>query len=453
MLDITTIPLRDRRALRSAAQWAATQAPRSHDDGVRPPDPDSGPQLARRLSLADAVVLGLGSMLGAGVFAAFAPAAAAAGAGLLIALALAGIVAYCNAISSAQLAARYPEFGGTYRYGRHRLGPVWGFLAGWGFVIGKTASCAVMAITFGAYTWPAHPTPPAVAAVLVLTVVNYFGITKTARLTRVLVALTVAALTAVVMAALAGGQADPANLSGWTSSGLTGITQAAALLFFAFAGYARIATLGEEVREPARTIPLAIPIALGIVVVIYAVIGTAVLVAVGPTELATSTAPLAAAAESGTLSWLTPAVRTGGAIASAGALLPLMAGIGRTTLAMARDRELPHVLAAIHPRYRVPHRAEILLGLTITTIVVTADLRNAIGFSSFAILTYYAIANAAAFTLPGRQRRWLRPLAVVGATGCALLAFTLPPATVLTGAAVLALGLAGRVACGVESRR
>src|SRR5918997_3706283 len=181
------------------------------------PDRGSGPQLARRLSLADAVVLGLGSMLGAGVFAAFAPAAAAAGAGLLIALALAGIVAYCNAISSAQLAARYPESGGTYRYGRHRLGPVWGFLAGWGFVIGKTASCAVMAITFGAYTWPAHPTPPAVAAVLVLTVVNYFGITKTARLTRVLVALTVAALTAVVVAALAGGETDPANLSGWTS--------------------------------------------------------------------------------------------------------------------------------------------------------------------------------------------------------------------------------------------
>ncbi|MDQ4092455.1 MAG: APC family permease [Actinomycetota bacterium] len=392
-------------------------------------------------------------MLGAGVFAAFAPAAAAAGAGLLIALLVAAVVAYCNATCSAQLAARYPESGGTYRYGRYELGPVWGFLAGWGFVIAKTASCAAMAMTFGAYTWPAHPTPPAVAAVLVLTLVNYFGATKTAQLTRVLVAFTVGALTAVVVAALGGGQADPANLSGWSSSGLTGITQAAALLFFAFAGYARIATLGEEVREPARTIPLAIPIALGIVVAIYVAIGAAALAAVGPTELATSTAPLAAAAQSGTLSWLTPAVRIGGAIASAGALLSLMAGIGRTTLAMARDRELPHVLAAIHHRYRVPHRAEILLGLAVTVIVATTDLRNAIGFSSFAILTYYAIANAAAFALPGRQRRWLRPLAVVGATGCAVLAFTLPPATVVTGAAVLALGLAGRMVRGVESRR
>ncbi len=409
------------------------------------PHPDARPQLARRLGLADAVVLGLGSMLGAGVFASFAP-AAAAGAGLLIGLAIAAIVAYCNAIASAQLAARYPESGGTYRYGRHRLGPAWGFLAGWGFVIGKTASCAAMALTFGAYAWPSNPTPPAVAVVVVLTVVNYLGITKTARLSRVLVALTLLVLAAVVVAALGGGQAEPANLTGWTSGGVTGVTQAAALLFFAFAGYARIATLGEEVREPARTIPLAIPLALSIVVVIYAVVGTAVLAAVGPTVLAESAAPLAAATHAGTLSWLTPVVRIGGAIASAGVLLSLLAGVGRTVLAMARDHELPHALAAVHRRFRVPHRAEILLGVTITAIVLTADLRNAIGFSSFAILIYYGIANAASFTLPGRQRRWRRPLAVVGVTGCAVLALTLPLATVLAGTAVLVLGLLGRAA-------
>jgi APA family basic amino acid/polyamine antiporter len=391
-------------------------------------------------------VLGLGSMLGAGVFASFAPAAAAAGAGLLIALAIAAIVAYCNGIASAQLAARHPESGGTYRYGRHRLGLAWGFLAGWGFVIGKTASCAAMAMTFGAYTWPPHPTPPAIAVVVVLTAVNYLGIAKTARLTRVLVALTLLALAAVVAAALGGGHADPANLTGWTSGGLTGITQAAALLFFAFAGYARIATLGEEVREPARTIPLAIPVALGIVVAVYALVGAAVLAAVGATALAASSAPLAAATQSGTLSWLTPVVRIGGAVASAGVLLSLLAGIGRTVLAMARDHELPHGLAAIHPRHQVPHRAEILLGLTITVIVLLADLHGAIGFSSFVILTYYAITNAAAFTLPGPARRWRRPLAVLGAVGCALLALTLPLATVLTGAAALACGLLLRAA-------
>ncbi len=402
------------------------------------------PSLARRLGLADAVALGLGSMLGAGVFASFAPAAAAAGAGLLGALGIAAIVAYCNAIASAQLAARYPESGGTYRYGRQRLGPAWGFLAGWGFVIGKTASCAAMAITFGAYTWPAHPTAPAIAVVVVLTGVNCFGIAKTARLTRALVALTLLALTAVVVAALGGGHADLTNLTGWSGGGLAGIAQAAALLFFTFAGYARVATLGEEVREPARTIPLAIPLALGIVVAVYAVVGAAALAAIGPTALAHSAAPLVAVVQSGTLNWLTPVVRIGGAIACAGVLLSLLVGVGRTVLAMARDHELPHVLAAVHRRHQVPRRAEILLGAAITIIVAIADVRHAIGMSSFAILTYYAIANAAAFTLPGAGRWWRRPLAVLGATGCATLAVTLPLATVVTGAAVLAIGLAGR---------
>ncbi len=414
------------------------------------PPPRAGPRLARRLGLGDAVVLGLGSMLGAGVFAAFGPAAAAAGAGLMIALGVAAVIAYCNAVASAQLAVRYPESGGTYLYGRRRLGPGWGFLAGWGFVVGKTASCVAMALTFGAYTWPAHPTAPAVAVVVVLTAVNYLGITKTARLTRVLVTLTLLALAAVVAATLGGGHADPANLTGWTQAGVLGIGQGAALLFFAFAGYARIATLGEEVRDPARTIPRAIPLALGIVVAVYALVGASALVAVGPAGLAAAPAPLAAATQAGTLSWLTPAVRIGGAVAAAGVLLSLMAGVGRTTLAMARDHELPHLLAAVHPRYRVPHRAEILLGALVVALVLVADLRGALGFSSFAVLTYYVITNAAAFTLPGPQRRWLRPLTILGATGCALLALTLPTSTALTGTAVLGLGLLGRT---VRTRR
>lgn len=406
----------------------------------------AGAPLARRLGLGDAVVLGLGSMLGAGVFASFGPAAAVAGAGLLIALGIAAVVAFCNGMSTAQLAARYPESGGTYLYGRRQLGPAWGFAAGWLFVVGKTASCAAMALTFGAYTWPAHPTLPAVAAVAVLTVVNYFGITRTARLTRILVTLTLIALAAVVVAALGGGHADPANLTGWTSGGLTGITQAAALLFFAFAGYARIATLGEEVREPARTIPLAIPVALGLVVAIYALVGTAALASVGPQMLAASAAPLATVTRSGALSWLTPVVRAGGALAAAGALLSLLAGVGRTVLAMARDHELPNRLAAVHPRYQVPHRAEILLGLTIIAIVGSTDLRGAIGLSSFAVLFYYAIANAASFTLSGPGRGWRRPLGVLGAAGCAVLALTLPPVTVLIGIAVLVFGLLARAA-------
>ncbi|PRY00998.1 APC family permease [Allonocardiopsis opalescens] len=412
-----------------------------------------GPGLARRLGAGDAVLVGLGAMLGAGVFSAFGPAAAAAGSGLLAALVLAALVAYCNASSSAALAVRYPESGGAYRYGRERLGRVWGFLAGWAFVAGKTASCAAMALTLGGYAWPEQRVPVAVAAVAVLTLVNYLGITKTALATRVLVAVTLLALAAVVAACLGGGTASAANLTGWTSGGLLGIGQAAALLFFAFAGYARLATLGEEVREPERTIPRAIPVALGLVVAVYAAVACAALLAVGPEALAASAAPLATAVGAGELAWLAPAVRVGGAVASAGVLLSLMAGIGRTSLAMARDGELPTALAAVHPRYRVPHRAELLLGVLVAALAAAGDLVFAIGFSSFTVLTYYAVANAAAFTLPGPGRVRRRAVAVLGGAGCAALAVVLPPSTVLTGMAALLLGLAVRGAVGAVRRR
>lgn len=215
----------------------------------------------------DAVVVGLGSMIGAGVFAAPAPAARAAGSALLVGLALAAAVAYCNATSSARLAARYPVSGGTYVYGRERLGAFWGYLAGWCFVVGKTASCAAMALTVGAYVWPGQARTVAIAAVVTLTAVNYAGMRKTAWLTRVLVALVLAVLAAIVSTSLASGAVDASRLDVGADASWSGVLQAGGLLFFAFAGYARIATLGDEVRDPARTIPRAIPVALAITLV------------------------------------------------------------------------------------------------------------------------------------------------------------------------------------------
>ncbi len=409
-----------------------------------------GAGLSRRLGMSDAVVLGLGSMLGAGVFAAFGPAAAVAGSGLLLALVVAAVVAYANAMSSAQLAVRYPESGGAYVYGRRRLGDAWGFLAGWGFVVGKTASCAAMALTLGAYAWPEYARPVAAVAVVGFTAVNYLGVSKTARLTRVLVAVTLGALAVVVIGALTRPDAGVDRLLGaGLPAGVPGVLQAAGLLFFAFAGYARIATLGEEVRDPSRTIPRAIPIALGVVVLVYGIVGAAALAAIGPAALARSPVPLATAAGPG---W-DVAVRVGGAVAAGGVLLSLLAGIGRTALAMARDHELPHLLAAIHPRHRVPHRAQLLFGGLVLALVLAFDLRAAIGFSSFAVLVYYAIANASACTLRGPHRRWLRPLAVFGVVSCLTLVATLPPASSLTGGAVLLLGLVIRAARTRRRRR
>ncbi len=407
------------------------------------------PALARRLGTFDAVVIGLGSMIGAGVFSVFAPAAAAAGSGLLIGLALAAVIAYCNAVASAQLAAEYPTSGGTYVYGRERLGPWWGFLAGWGFVAGKTASCAAMALTFAAYAVPG----PAwlqrlvgVGAVLALTAVNLRGISRTAALARLLVAASMAALAIFTGAILVNGGGNAANLAPLElPHGPLGLLQGAGLLFFAFAGYARIATLGEEVRDPATTIPRAIPLALGITVVVYLLVGGAALLAAGPGALATSSAPLATTLDAVHAGWAQPVVRVGAVVASLGALLALIAGVGRTVLAMARNGDLPRALAAIDWRHAVPARAELALALAVIALVALTDLRGAIGFSSFGVLTYYAVANAAAYSQDRAHRRWPRGLQLIGGAGCVILAFTLPLPAVLSGVAVLAVGVLGRV--------
>ncbi|MFJ5776612.1 APC family permease [Streptomyces sp. NPDC093094] len=407
----------------------------------------SGPGLRRTLGVGDAVVVGLGSMIGAGIFAALAPAAHAAGTGLLLGLALAAVVAYCNAMASARLAALYPASGGTYVYGRERLGPFWGYLAGWSFVVGKTASCAAMALTVGAYVWPEQAHAVAVAAVVALTAVNYGGVQKSARLTRAVVAFVLAVLVLVVAVCLGSGEAEGVHLRIGLSGGLYGVLQAAGLLFFAFAGYARIATLGEEVRDPARTVPRAVPLALGIALAVYACVAVAVLSVLGPQELGLATAPLADAVRAAGLPGLVPVVRAGAAVAALGSLLALILGVSRTALAMARDRHLPGALAAVHPRFQVPHRAELAVGAVVAVLAATADLRGAIGFSSFGVLAYYAVANASAWTLDPSLRA--RALPVLGLLGCAVLACSLPGTSVAAGAAVLA---AGALAHGVRAR-
>jgi APA family basic amino acid/polyamine antiporter len=405
------------------------------------------PALQRRLGIADAVTIGLGSMIGAGIFVALAPAAAAAGSGLLIGLAVAAVVAYCNATSSARLAALYPQSGGTYVYGRERLGEFWGYTAGWSFVVGKTASCAAMALTVGIYAWPSHAHAVAVAAVVALTAINYAGIQKSALLTRVIVAVVLAVLAVVVVAvAFGAGDADISRIFGGDTS-VRGVLQAAALLFFAFAGYARIATLGEEVRDPARTIPRAIPIALGITLAVYAIVAAAVLTQLGSASLAASSAPLADAVRAAGHSGIEPVVRAGAAVAALGSLLSLILGVSRTTLAMARDRHLPHALASVHPRFAVPHRAELAVGAVVALVAAVADVRGAIGFSAFAVLVYYAIANASAITLEpeGRRRPVLggRLIPAIGLAGCVLLAVMLPITSVLVGAGVVLIGALG----------
>lgn len=400
--------------------------------------------LARVLRLRDATAIGLGSMIGAGVFAVWAPALGAAGSGILIALAVAAFVAFANATSSAQLAAVHPVAGGTYAYARAEIGPWSGFIAGWCFVVGKIASCAAMAMTFAAYAAPeGWQLPVAVVAVAALTAVNCFGVTRTALLTRILVVFSLLGLAVVVAA---GGSAismgaTPPPLPDATAYG---ILQGAGLLFFAFAGYARIATMGEEVADPARTIPRAIILALGGAVVVYVLVGTAVVLTLG-SSASTSAAPLVDVLASAGWSTATPVVRIAAAAASLGALLALLTGIGRTSLAMARENDIPRFFAQIDARWKVPRRAEIAIGVLVIGIVLLADLRGAIGFSSFGVLLYYLIANVAAFRQRAAVRRYPRVLQLLGALGCVLLVSTLPAEAALIGTAVVILGCGYRM--------
>ena len=405
----------------------------------------SGP-LARRLGTGDAVVIGLCAMIGAGVFAVFAPAARAAGSGLLVGLAVAALVATCNAVASAQLAMTYPTSGGTYVYGREVLGDWWGFLAGWGFVVGKTASCAAMAMTFAAYAVPGAgwwTRGVAALAVLALTGAQLRGITRTAGVARLLLALTLLTLGTVVLLSWrqAAGGAEVPQLA--AHGGVHGVLQSAGLLFFAFAGYARIATLAEEVERP-EMIGRAIVLALAVAIAVYAAVGTALIAVLGD-GLTGTTTPVAAAVRAAGAGWAVPLVRVGAAAAALGAMLALLAGVSRTTLAMARERDLPRQLAAVDPVHQVPRRAQIAVAAAAVVLVLIADLRGAIGFSSCGVLVYYAVANVSALRQPAHQRRWPRIVNVVGVAGCLTLVAALPTGAVLAGVAVLAVGLGGRL--------
>ena len=400
-------------------------------------------RLQRRLGVFDATAIGLGSMLGAGVFVVFSPATALAGPLMIVSVLIAGAIAYCNAMASAQLAIKYPASGGTYIYGRKQLGEWPGFIAGWGFITGKTASCAAMALTFGHYVAPEYATPVALAAVAVLTGVNLMGITRTALLTKILLGIVLGTLAFVTAAALAGPHPVAAASEGSQGSAW-GILPAAGLMFFAFAGYARIATLGEEVRDPDRTIPRAIMAALAAAFVIYLGLAVLLLWHLSPGRLAGSVSPLLDAVTSSGLSAGGPVVQAGAAAACLGALLALITGVGRTAMAMARERDLPAPLARVGGHHTVPVVAELSVAAAVVALLLTTDVLTVVGFSSFGVLIYYSVTNAAAFTLterPGSAPRWLN---AVGFAGCLLLAVTLPLASVAGMAAVLAAGVAGR---------
>ena len=410
--------------------------------------------LRRSLGLVDSVAIGLGAIIGAGIFVVTGVAAGVAGPSLLAGLAIAAVAATANALSSAQLAAVYPVAGGTYEYGYRVLGWQYGFAAGWMFLAGKIASAGTVALGLAGYLGVFAPgIPPrwiALGAVVAFTALNALGVRRSSQANVAIVVVSVGALLAF---AIVGARSfDASNLRPFAPAGWGGVLRSAALLFFAYTGYARIATLGEEVRDPATTIPRAVVITIAIAVGLYFAVAAVAVGVAGAPSLASSPAPLHAAAQRTGEGWLPPVVAAGGSAAMLGVILSQLLGLSRMAYAMARRGDLPGGLAHVSPRTHVPVRAIVAIGAVAAVIAATGTLAGVAAAASFTILLYYAIANLAALRMPSEGKRVPDAIPLIGLAACVLLAFALPARTIAIGLGLLAAGFAVRAMSAGRSR-
>ena len=425
--------------------------------------------MQRATGLAGALVIGLGSILGTGVFVSLALAAGPAGDALPLAILLAALLAGANGLSAAQLAAVIPVSGGSYEYGHRLLSPLAGFAAGWLFLCAKTASAAAATLGLVAYLGTLLGVDPQVLrwwpplAVALITAAALAGLRRSQWLNGLLVGGALVSLAlfvtgAVSLPVLPSALAEPAASAmptlGAPGGSPGGIAEATALVFVAFTGYGRIATLGEEVRRPERTIPRAVLLTLGVVLLLYLAVAGAALRLAGPSGLAASLEPLAGGAapapplarlllEAG-WSWGSWVVALGAVLALAGVLLNLVLGLSRVWLAMGRRGDMPPGLATLNAAGTSPPGAVLLSGLLIALLSLSGRLELTWGFSAFTVLGYYAITNLCALRLAPQQRRFPVALAWLGLLSCLALAFQVPAAAWRSGLLVLAVGLLWR---------
>lgn len=386
--------------------------------------------------------------MGAGIFVVTGVAAGIAGPAFLAGLLLAGVAATANALSSAQLAAEYPQSGGTYEYGYRLVDPTAGFAAGWMFLASKIAAAGTVALGLAGYLAGLvpglPPRPVAVAAILLFTVLTYFGVRRSSWANLVIVALSLGSLLLFVVLGASAFRVD--NLQPFAPGGWRSVFQSAAILFFAYTGYARVATLGEEVRDPRTTIPRAIVITICGAMLLYAAVATVAVGAAGAGALAGTSAPLRVAATATGLPWLATVVSVGGLAAMLGVVLSQLLGLSRMAFAMARRGDLPRWLEAVHPIHGVPHRAVLAIGAAAALVAATGTLATVAAAASFTILVYYGIANVAALRMPTRAKLYPDAVPAFGAVTCVLLACSLAPGTIVTGLLVLATGFVARAA-------
>ncbi|UCF20278.1 MAG: amino acid permease [Gemmatimonadota bacterium] len=416
------------------------------------------PTLKRELGLGGAIMMGLGSILGTGVFVSIGVAAGIAGPAVILAIALAAFVAMCNAFSSAQLAASHPVSGGTYEYGYKYLHPTLGFTAGWMFLCAKSASAATAALGFAGYLlhtmgWSTRGLVPiAMTTATVLTLIVLSGIRRSNATNFVVVSITLLALLAFVLGGLpALGQTGTGNLSPFFGPGpdapdgaLHALLYATSLMFVAYTGYGRIATLGEEVRRPRRTIPRAILVTLIVSAALYVAVGFVAIGAAGPSVLAAAThgdaAPLEVAARQFDLPGVHRVVAVGAMTAMLGVLLNLILGLSRVLLAMGRRRDMPAAVARLDATQTTPPAAVALVGMVVAGLAATGNVKTTWSFSAFTVLIYYAITNLAALRLAREHRLYPRALAWCGLIACLSLAFWVEWRIWAAGLGLIAVG-------------
>lgn len=419
---------------------------------------DGHRMLRRQLGLWRSVFVGLGSIVGTGVFVSIGLAAGVAGPAVIVSIALAALVAACNGLSSAELAANYPVSGGTYEYGYRTLRPVLGFSAGWLFLAAKSASAATAALGFAGYllnALDAEPggalVPVALGAVALLVAVVLGGIQRSSSLNAVIVSVTLLALLFFVVAgALSIEETGWGNLTPFFGAGeqggVAGVLHAAALMFVAYTGYGRIATLGEEVRDPARTIPRAIVVTLILTMFLYVSVGTVGVVVAGARGLYEATqqraAPLEVVSQSFSVAGASLVLAVGAVTAMLGVLLNLVLGLSRVLLAMGRRRDMPAAVARLDRRGVTPYVAVLVVGAIIAGLVLIGDVRVTWSFSAFTVLIYYALTNLAALRLDAQRRLFPQIVPILGLVGCLSLAFWVERTIWLVGLGVIGVGLA-----------
>ncbi len=422
----------------------------------------SQPSLERVVGLFGAVGLGLGSILGTGVFVSLAIVTDIAGPYVLWAVGLAAMLATCNGLSSAQLAAAHPVSGGTYEYGHKYVHPLAGYAAGWLFLVAKSASAATAALGLAGYLTEGlglgagtrAPTTIALGLVAIITLLAAGGVRRSTRINTIIVSITLSALALFVatgLYAINAGMLPPAVSMTATPAepfGIATLMQATALAFVAYTGYGRVATLGEEVTEPRTTIPRAIIITLLVSMVTYLAVAAVATSVVGPGLFAsagkTGGAPLEQVARYIGFPQIAKVIAIGATAAMAGVLLNLVLGLSRVLLAMARRGEMPRALATLSPEGESPRRAVIAVGALIALMVSLGDITKTWSLSAFCVLIYYGTTNLAALKMPESDRLYPRWISWVGLLGCIIIAFFVERQTVYLGGLALILGITVR---------